>query len=55
MEMKQDPHKLAFLVRHNPKEGLYVESDPNNPEDGAQALVAIQHLAPVLAAAEHRA
>lgn len=52
MAKEKDPNRLAFLVRYNPKEGLYVESDPNNPEDGAQALAAIQHLAPVIAAAE---
>jgi integrase len=49
---KQDPNRLAFLLKYNSTEGLYVESDPNNLEDGAQALVAIQHLAPVIAAAE---
>lgn len=49
---KQDPNRLALIVRYNPKEGLYVESDPGNPEDGALAIAAIQHFAPVLAAAE---
>lgn len=52
MAMKQDPNRLAFLLKYSSTEGLYVESDPNNPEDGAQALAAIQHLAPAIAAAE---
>ncbi|HQT34287.1 MAG TPA: hypothetical protein PLE06_09625 [Thiobacillus sp.] len=52
MAMKQDPNRLSFLLKYSSKEGLYVETDPNNPEDGAQALAAIQHLAPVIAAAE---
>jgi len=45
MAMKQDPTKMGFIVKYNPKDGLYVESDPNNPEDGAQAVAALQELA----------
>lgn len=52
MAMKQDPDRMGFIVKYSPKEGLHVETDPNNPEDGAQALAAIQQLAPVIAAAE---
>lgn len=52
MAKEKDPNRLALIVKYTPKEGLYVESDPNNPEDGALAVAAIQHLAPVLAAAE---
>lgn len=52
MAKEKDPNRLALILKYTPKEGLYVESDPNNPEDGALALAAIQHFAPVLAAAE---
>lgn len=52
MAMKQDPNRTGFIVKYSPKDGLHVETDPNNPEDGAQALAAIQQLAPVIAAAE---
>lgn len=52
MAMKQDPNRMGFIVKYNPKEGLYVESDPSNPEDGAQAIAALQQIAPVIAAAE---
>lgn len=54
MAMKDNPDRMGFIVKYSPKEGLYVESDPNNPEDGAQAIAAIQQLAPVIAAAEQR-
>ena len=37
MAMKKDPNRMGFIVKYTPKEGLYVESYPNNPEDGAQA------------------
>lgn len=52
MSNKQNPSKMGFIVKYSPKDGLYVESDPNNPEDGAQAIAAVQQLAPVIAAAE---
>lgn len=40
---------FGLIFNYNPKSGeLRVESDPNNPKDGEQAIEAIRQIAPLL-------